>query len=137
MSEEDDRLTGRVIGCVIKVHQELGSGFLEGIYRRALVLELKGAGLAIETEKEIVVTYHGQEVGRHRLDLLVEAQLVLELKTVEDLSRAHYAQVRSYLKATGLQMGLLVNFAAEKADWRRVQPTPQSCHLRRHLSRSN
>jgi GxxExxY protein len=137
MSEEDHRLTGRVIGCVIRVHQELGPGFLEGIYRRALVLELNGAGIAIEAEKEIVVTYHGQEVGRHRLDLLVEAQLVLELKTVEDLSRAHYAQVRSYLKATGLQMGLLVNFSNDKADWRKVEPTPQSYRLRRHLASSN
>lgn len=86
MSEEDNRLTGRVIGCVIKVHQELGPGFLEGIYRRALALELQGAGIAIDVEREIIVTYQGYEVGRHRLDLLVEARLVVELKAVEDLS---------------------------------------------------
>ncbi|MBT9583664.1 GxxExxY protein [bacterium] len=72
------------------------------MYRRALVVELKRAGLFVEVEKEVVIYYCGQEVGRHKLDLVVESRLIVELKTVEDLSKAHYAQVRSYLKATGL-----------------------------------
>ena len=63
-----------------------------------------------------------EEVGRHRLDILAEDRVVVELKTVESLSKAHYAQVRSYLKATDLELGLLVNFAGEKADFRRVEP---------------
>ena len=77
--------------------------------------------LPAETEKEVIIYYDGEEVGRHRLDILVENRVVVELKTVESLSKAHYAQVRSYLKATGLELGILVNFALEKADFRRVE----------------
>lgn len=114
------RLTGEIIGCVIEVHQTLGPGFLENIYRRAMVCELRGRGLDVDVEREVVIYYKGIEVGRHRLDLLVERHVIVELKTVESLGTAHYAQVRSYLKATGLQTGLLVNFAAAPADYRRI-----------------
>ncbi len=78
-------------------------------------------GLTTEVEHEVGVYYDGHEVGRHRLDLLVEGQVILELKTVESLSKAHYAQVRSYLKATGLRLALLINFSEERADFRRVE----------------
>lgn len=114
-------LTEAIIQCIIKVHQTLGSGFLERIYSRALIIELTKRGLAVETEKEIVIYYQGEEVGRHRLDILVENEVIVELKTVAELSKAHYAQVRSYLKATGMKVALLVNFAKEKADFRRVE----------------
>ena len=77
--------------------------------------------LNVETEKEAVVYYEAEEVGRHRLDIVVGDRIIIELKTVEELSKAHYAQVRSYLKATGLKIGLLVNFAKEKADFRRIE----------------
>lgn len=117
----DDSLTERIIQCIIRVHQTLGPGFLENVYRRALLLELLKQGLATEMEKEVTVYYGGQEVGRHRLDLLVERQVILELKTVERLINVHYAQVRSYLKATDLAVALLVNFAEERADFRRVE----------------
>jgi GxxExxY protein len=116
-----DRLTGRVIQCIIHVHQTLGPGFLESVYRRALLIELRKQDLTTEAEKEVVVYYDGQKVGRHRLDLLVEGQLILELKTVEALSKAHYAQVRSYLRAMRLDVALLVNFADDRADFRRVE----------------
>ena len=116
-----DRITGRVIQCIIHVHQTLGPGFLESVYRRALLIELRKQDLATEAEKEVVVYYDGQKVGRHRLDLLVEGQVILELKTVETLSKAHYAQVRSYLRATRLDVALLVNFADDRADFRRVE----------------
>ncbi len=114
-------LTEAIIQCIIKVHQTLGPGFLEQIYSRALVIELTKQGLTVETEKGIVIYYQGEEVGRHRLDILVENEVIVELKTVEELSKAHYAQVRSYLKATGIKVALLVNFAKEKADFRRVE----------------
>lgn len=78
-----DRLTEAVIGCVIRVHKVLGAGFLESIYRRALVIELRRAGLKVEVERPILVRYRGYVVGRHRLDLLVEGSLILELKAVE------------------------------------------------------
>ncbi len=114
-------LTEAIIQCIIKVHQTLGSGFLERIYSRALIIELTKRGLTVETEKETVIYYQGEEVGRHRLDILVENEVIVELKTVAELSKAHYAQVRSYLKATGMKVALLVNFAKEKADFRRVE----------------
>lgn len=113
-------LTRRIIGCVIRVHQGLGPGFLENIYRRAMAIELRRAGLSIGVEREVVIYYQGEEVGRHRMDLIVEGQVILELKAVDALSKANYAQVRSYLKATGLQYALLVNFAGDRADFRRV-----------------
>jgi len=116
-----DELTGRVIQCIIRVHQTLGPGFLESIYRRALLIELRKNFLATEAEKEVMIFYDGQEVGKHRLDILVEGRLILELKTVEALSKAHYAQVRSYLKATRLDIALLVNFAGDRAAYRRIE----------------
>ena len=121
MDYHGDKLTEVVIQCVIQVHKKLGPGFLESIYRKALVVELRSHGLRVETEKEVVITYEGQEVGRHRLDIVVAGERIVELKTVEDLSKAHYAQVRSYLKATGLNVALLVNFATPMADYRRIE----------------
>lgn len=117
---EEQELTDVIIGCVIRVHKELGPGFLESVYRRALLIELKKAGISTESEKEVVVYYDGQQVGKHRLDVVVEEKVVLELKVVESLCGAHYAQVRAYLKATGLKAGLLVNFLKTRSDFRRV-----------------
>lgn len=121
MKFSHDKFTRLVIECIITVHQTLGPGFLENVYRRALVIELRKRGLQVEAEKEIVIFYDGQEIGRHRLDLVVNASIILELKTVEELGQAHYAQVRSYLKATDIELALLVNFAKEKADFRRIE----------------
>jgi len=117
----EDKLTEEVIKCIIKVHKTLGPGFLESVYRRALLLELRMSGLEAVTEKEVIIKYEGEEVGKHRLDILVEGEVVLELKTVEMLNKAHYAQVRSYLKATGLKTAMLVNFSKERADFRRIE----------------
>jgi len=115
-------LTEVILGCVIRVHQALGPGFVEKIYRRAVVIELQKHGLFVEVEKRVRICYDGQIVGMHVLDVVVEGQIILELKTVDALSKAHYAQVRSYLKATGLETGLLINFSGARADYRRVQP---------------
>jgi GxxExxY protein len=121
----DDVLTHRIIAGVIRVHQVLGPGFREHVYRRALTIELRKQELAAEIEPVFAILYDGRWVGRHRLDLLVERRVIVELKTVDDLSKAHYAQVRSYLKATGLKTALLVNFAGAQADFRRVgHPDP-------------
>ncbi len=121
MEWDEDELTRRIIQCVIRVHQVLGPGFLEGIYKNSLVMELRKNGLRFEVEKEVVIAYDGEEVGRYRLDLLVEKRVIVELKTVDELSRSHYAQVRAYLKAAGLRRGLLVNFSKSLADYRRVE----------------
>jgi len=119
--DESRALTYSIIEAVIKVHSVLGPGFVESIYHRALVIELRERGLAVEHEVEVEIEYDAQLVGRHRLDLVVDRQVVVELKTVEELGRAHYAQVRSYLRATGLPVALLINFSKEKADYRRIE----------------
>jgi GxxExxY protein len=118
-------LTERIIGCIIEVHRTLGAGFLEAVYRRALGVELVMQGLTVESEKAVLIHYKGRRVGRHRLDFIVESEVVVELKTVEAIGKAHYAQVRSYLAATGLPTALLVNFSGQLADYRRVDaPQP-------------
>lgn len=116
-----DDLIYRVIGCMIEVHKELGPGFLESVYHRALELELAHQGIGFESEKEIELRYRGKSIGTHRLDLVVENELVVELKTVEALHKKHYAQVRSYLKAQKKPVGLLANFSEYQLDPRRVE----------------
>lgn len=116
----DDEVSGRIIESVIRVHRELGPGFNESIYQKALLVDFANVGLAFECEKVINILYRGINVGVHRLDLVVEGVVVLELKVVEQLSKAHYAQLKSYLHAANIEVGLLINFANEKADFRRV-----------------
>lgn len=118
---EDDRLTEVVIAALIRVHKALGPGFLENIYHRALTVDFRKHQIPFVTEHEIEIRYEGELVGRHRLDLVVGRQLIVELKAIEELHKAHYSQLRSYLKAAGLRVGLLVNFAKDKADYRRVE----------------
>jgi GxxExxY protein len=111
LDEVHEALIHDVIGHCITVHRELGPGLLESIYRRAICLELRAAGLSYETEKTIPVTYRGDEVLCHqRLDLLVDGKLLLEIKSVERLAAVHHAQVRSYLRVAKLRVGLLMNF---------------------------
>jgi GxxExxY protein len=121
MGESVNELTGTLISCIIEVHKELGPGFLENIYKNALIIELRKSGVTVETEKEIEIIYKGQSVGSYRLDILVDNLIVVELKTVESINKIHYAQLRSYLKASGCKTGFLVNFSLERADFRRVE----------------
>lgn len=117
---ELEHLTGRIIGCAIEVHRELGPGFLESIYEAALGIALREAGLKTESQKGVKVLFREQEVGEHRLDLLVENQVIVELKAVKALEDVHFAQVRSYLKACGLMHGLLLNFSTMPLTTKRV-----------------
>lgn len=121
MDEEMEDLIYRSIGCMIEVHRHLGPGFLEKVYRRAVALELERQKIRFEAEKEIELSYKGDRIGTHRLDLLIDKRLVVELKTVEELHKKHYAQVRSYLKALCQPVGLLVNFAEFQLNARRVE----------------
>jgi GxxExxY protein len=107
---EQEDLIYRVIGVAIEVHSRLGPGFLERIYEGAMCHELKLQGISFECEKEINVPYRDIQICGQRLDLLVEGQLIVELKTVEKLIGFHEAQIHSYLKATNLRIGLLINF---------------------------
>lgn len=105
-----NQLTKRIIGCAIEVHRHLGPGLLESIYESALCIELDLAGLAYERQKPVPVTYKGHSLGEHRLDILVEDTVVLELKSVERFDPVFEAQILSYLKMTGKPIGLLINF---------------------------
>ena len=107
-----EQLSSRVIEAAIAVHRELGPDFLESIYESAMKTALRHRGMVYESQKEVTVVFEGEEAGVHRLDLLVENEIVVELKAVKALEDLHFAQVRSYLKATGLHVGLLMNFNA-------------------------
>lgn len=120
LSLEDGERTGRIIGAAIEVHRRLGPGFLESIYENALVIELSKRGLAVEQQVVIAVRYDGEVVGEHRLDLLVDEDIVVELKAVKDLDPVHFSVVRSYLHALGKRHGLLLNFNRTRLDVRRV-----------------
>jgi GxxExxY protein len=110
LSPELEKLIRRTIGVSLDVHRELGSGMSEGVYAAALRLELPARGIAFESEKLLPVRYRGQLIGHHRVDLFVDARLVVEVKSVESLHPVHVAQVVTYLRLTGARAGLLVNF---------------------------
>jgi len=113
-------LTGKIIECAIIIHKKLGPGFLESIYQTALPIELAKQGLEVETQKGIKIFYDGKEIGFHRLDLIINKEVIVELKTVKEFDNSHLAQLRSYLKATGLNVGLLLNFAKATLEIKRV-----------------
>lgn len=112
-------LTGKIIGCAMTVHRTLGPGFLESVYQRALFHELQKAGLRVESEKAIVVKYDGIEVGVFSADLLVEDVILVENKALRALAPAHEVQLVNYLTATGIDIGLLLNFGAERLAYKR------------------
>jgi GxxExxY protein len=121
MGLELEGLTGAIIGAAIKVHQELGPGFLESVYENALVFELRHGGLTAEPQLDVPIVYRDKvEVGRHRLDLLVEKEIVVELKAISKLLDVHFAVVRSQLRAAGCRHGLLLNFAKVRLEVKRV-----------------
>lgn len=109
-SQEVDKLAHAVIGAAIEVHRTLGPGYLERVYEEALCLELEEKKIPSERQFEIPIRYKGHAIGKGRIDLLVDAKLVVELKTVDSFAPIHKAQILSYLKATDLQLGLLLNF---------------------------
>ncbi|HCP91642.1 MAG TPA: GxxExxY protein [Spartobacteria bacterium] len=105
------QLTDRIISSAIHVHRELGPGFLESIYEEALAVEFALSGVQFIRQKPIPLFYKDHQVGEHRLDFLVEGKIVVELKAISALEDIHFAIGRSYLKATNLEDGLLLNFA--------------------------
>jgi GxxExxY protein len=113
-------LSYQIMGAIFEVHKELGPGFLESVYEKALLLELTSRGMKVDVEKAFDLTYKGKKVGTHRLDLIVENKIVVELKTVERFAPHHTAQLLSYLKASGHRLGILVNFSRAKVESRRV-----------------
>jgi GxxExxY protein len=115
-----EELTGTILEACFEVANELGHGFLESIYAKALGIVLRQKGLSVQSEIHLQVMFRGQPVGEFCADLLVEKQVLVELKAVRALLPEHQAQVINYLKATGIEVGLLVNFGTPKIEFKRL-----------------
>lgn len=111
-----DELSYLIIGSCYEVYKELGYGFLEKVYENALVYELKNKGLKVEAQKEIKVEYKGVCIGNYIADVIVNNKIILELKSIEKLNVIHEVQLVNYLKATGIEVGLLINFNPNKVE---------------------
>ena len=123
MTLEHEEITGKIIGAAIEVHRTLGPGFVESIYENALLVELRHRGIQFQRQVSVPVLYRDVEVGLHRLDLLVTGIIVVELKAVKAITDAHFAFVRSYLRAIGREHGLILNFAKPTLEIKRVRAT--------------
>lgn len=116
---EEQELTEKIIGCAMKVHRTLGCGFLESVYQKALLHELRKTGLQADGQIPLKVMYDGEIVGDFFADIVVERKVIIENKAVESLCAAHEVQVVNYLTATGLDVGLLFNFGGAKLEYKR------------------
>ncbi len=112
-------LTEKIIGCAYQVYNKMGYGFLESVYEKCLLIELRKAGLVAEAQKEITVHYDGEVVGVFAADVLVENSIVLELKSIRRIAKSHEVQLVNYLVATGKDVGLLINFGEQKVEVKR------------------
>ncbi len=115
-----EELSFQVISAVFEVHNVLGSGFLEKVYENALVKEFALRGIKVEAQKEINVSYKGDNIGCYYADILVDGKIIIELKAVDKLSRLHEAQLLNYLKATGIKLGLLINMGSRSVEYKRL-----------------
>ena len=113
-------ISGKVIGAFFKVYNSLGYGFNEKVYENALAIELRKAGLKAVKQQEIVVYYDGENVGDYRADIVVDDVVIVELKAVRELAEEHEAQLLNYLKATNIEVGLLLNFGVKAEHKRKV-----------------
>jgi GxxExxY protein len=113
-------ITHKIIGCSMKVHSVLGSGFQEVIYQRALAIEMSKQELSFQREMEMPIYYDGQNIGTRRVDFFVEEKIMVELKAISILDNLHLAQTMNYLEAYNLPVGLLINFGGRSLDHRRV-----------------
>lgn len=120
MSHEFEELSSRILAAAVDVHKALGPGFLESIYQKAMEVALEHRGIAFQRQFEMIVVFEGVQVGLQRLDLVADSQIIVELKAVKAFEEIHFAQTRSYLKATGLHVGLLLNFNAPTLAIKRV-----------------
>jgi GxxExxY protein len=120
-------LTGKIIGCAMKVHTTLGNGFQEVIYQRCLEIELHKQGLLFSRELEMLIFYDEIEVGRRRVDFLIDEKVMVELKAVSKLEDIHLAQVLNYLEAYKLETGLLINFGSKSLEFKRITNEHKAC----------
>ncbi len=111
--EKLNAITEKIIGCAIEVHKTIGPGLLESIYEKALCYELEQKGLHFKTQVMIPIAYKGSSLGEHRIDLIVEDSIIVELKAVDKMMPVYEAQLLSYLRLTNMKLGLLINFNVE------------------------
>ena len=116
---EFEDITEKIIGCAYTVYNTMGYGFLESVYEKCLLIELRKAGLKSESQKPIIVHYDGEVVGNFIADIFVEDAIILELKSVKSIAKPHEVQLVNYLVATGKDVGLLINFGAEGVEIKR------------------
>jgi GxxExxY protein len=117
---KSEELTEEILGACFEVSNELGVGFLESVYENALLIALQQKGIRVVTQEPINVRFRGKPVGQFFADLFVDGKIIVELKSVKALAPEHLAQVINYLKATGLETALLVNFGNRKVEYRRL-----------------
>ena len=122
-------LTGRILGAFFQLHKELGFGFSEKVYKSALEVLLTELGMIVARQKEICVYYHGKVVGQYKADMIVNGFVLLEIKSIEKLMDAHDAQLLNYLKATELEVGLLLNFGHQAEFHRKIYDNPRKGSL--------
>lgn len=118
MKHED--LTRKIIGCAMEVHKQLGNGFQEVIYQRAMAIEMQIQGLEYSREHEMQIQYKSHEIGTRRVDFFVENVIMVELKTIINLEDVHLVQAMNYVEAYNLEIGLLVNFGSKSLQFKRV-----------------
>jgi GxxExxY protein len=114
-----EELTEKILKVCFEVSNELGCGFLESVYLKALLIALAQVGLKAQAQKPLIVIFRGQPVGEFFADIIVEDTILIELKAVKSLVPEHLAQVMNYLKATGIEVGFLINFGTPKLEYRR------------------
>jgi len=113
-------LSYRIMEAAFEVHSLLGQGFVEDLYEEALTIELELHGVPTERQKVVPISYKGHPIGTHRLDLVVDGTIVIELKAVTALTDVFKQQTLSYLKATGLRLGILMNFGTPRLEYTRI-----------------
>ena len=119
MGLKHEKLTEKVIGAFFEVYNELGSGFLESVYENAMMIALRGSGLQCQQQAPVNVCFRGETVGEFRADILVEKVLILELQCAKAIDDSHVGQTLNYMKASGTEVGLVLNFGP-KAEFRRL-----------------
>jgi GxxExxY protein len=120
-----EEITKRIIGCAMRVHTELGNGFQEVIYQRALEIEMQLDGLLFEREMEMPIYYKDHNIGTRRVDFFVEKKIMVELKALIQLEDVHLAQAKNYLEAYNMEIGLLINFGARSLEFKRIYNNPK------------
>ena len=116
---EHEKITETIIGCAYRVYNKMGFGFLESVYEKCLLIEMRKAGLDTETQKPITVYYDGEVVGEFVADMIVNDSIIIELKSVRRIIKAHEIQLVNYLVATGKPVGLILNFGESKVEIKR------------------